>query len=203
MDWHNRDLYLLFTPSLCALEPWATLQESLAAGVGLVQWRTPLVDHAGLERCAQECGERGVPLIVNDDVQAAASNLKVAGAHVGQGDMRPDLARATIRADQVLGISSHDPAQARRAIQAGADYIGIGPCYATATKGYTQGIPAASLTRVFADTAAPTYAIGGVTVERLAELRELGCQRVAVSQAILAAPQPGREVERFLAGLRE
>ena len=202
MDWHDRDLYLLFTPSLCALDPWVTLRECLAAGVGLVQWRTPTVDHTALERCAQECHRHRVPLIVNNDVEAAAANLMVAGAHIGQDDMRPDLARAAIRDSQVLGISSHDLGQARRAVEAGADCLGIGPCYATSTKGYTEGIPTSTLAQVFTDIEVPTYAIGGITAQRLTELRELGCQRVAVSQAILSATQPGREVERFLRGLR-
>ena len=202
MDWDDRDLYLLFTPALCAQEPWTTLQECLAAGVGLVQWRTPVVDPAELARCAEECHRQSVPLVVNNDVRVAASNPTACGAHVGQDDMQPDLARATLRADQILGISSHDPAQAHRAMRAGADYIGIGPCYPTATKGYSKGIPGSSISQVFAETSVPTFAIGGVTVERLAELKDLGCRRVAVSQAILAAPHPGREVERFLSGLR-
>lgn len=202
MDWHNRDLYLIFTPSLCTTDPWMTLDECLRAGTGLVQWRTPAVEPEELERCAMACGEYGVPLIVNNDVHAAASCPGVAGAHLGQDDMTPDLARASLRADQVLGISSHDLAQARQAVADDADCIGIGPCHATTTKGYRSGLPPSILSAVFENISLPTYAIGGITADRLPALRELGCQRVAVSQAILGAARPGREVERLLTALR-
>jgi len=202
MDWHNRDLYLIFTPSLCTTDPWMTLDECLRAGTGLVQWRTPAVEPEELERCAMACGEYGVPLIVNNDVHAAASCPGVAGAHLGQDDMTPNLARASLRADQVLGISSHDLAQARQAVADDADCIGIGPCHATTTKGYRSGLPPSILSAVFENISLPTYAIGGITADRLPALRELGCQRVAVSQAILGAARPGREVERLLTALR-
>lgn len=202
MDWRNRDLYLIFTPSLCVLDPWATLAESLAAGVELVQWRATTADRQELERCALACAEHSVPLIVNDDVRTAATCPGVAGAHVGQDDMAPELARATLRPDQVLGISSHDLAQARQAVAAGADCIGIGPCYATSTKGYQAGLPSSTLTAVFENIAVPTYAIGGINPDRVRELRKLGCRRVAVSQTILGSPKPGRAVERLLTALR-
>lgn len=203
MHWHNRDLYLIFTPSLCTMDPWTTLAECLGAGVELVQWRAPTTDRDELERCATACGEHGVPLILNNDVHTAATCPGVAGAHVGQDDMPPDLARASLRADQVLGISSHNLAQARQAVAAGADCIGIGPCHASATKEYRTGLPPSTLAAVFENISLPTYAIGGITADRLPALRELGCRRVAVSQAILGATQPGREVERLLTALRQ
>ncbi len=201
MDWLNRDLYLIFTPSLCRSDPWVTLGECLRAGVQLVQWRAPLLDSEDLNRCAEACGQQQVPLIVNNDVAAAALCAGAAGSHIGQDDMAPDQARQTLRPDQVLGISSHDLIQAQQALTDGADCIGIGPCYATSTKGYQTGLPAATLRSVFEDIEIPSYAIGGITAERIPELRSLGCQRVAISQAILGAKQPGREVERILAAL--
>jgi len=201
MDWLNRDLYLIFTPSLCRSDPWTTLTECLGAGVQLVQWRAPLVDSEDLKRCAEACGQHQVPLIVNNDVTAAALCAGAAGSHIGQDDMAPDHARQTLRPDQILGISSHNLIQAQQAVADGADCIGIGPCYASTTKGYQTGLSAATLRSVFERIEIPSYAIGGITAERVAELRSLGCQRVAVSQSILGAIQPGREVERILTAL--
>jgi thiamine-phosphate pyrophosphorylase len=111
------------------------------------------------------------------------------------------LARQRLRDHQVLGVSTHEFAQARAAVADGADHIGIGPCFATPTKGYDRGLEPAMLRSVFTSIALPSFAIGGITPERVATLRELGCSRVAVSTAILQAEDTADAVRRFLAAL--
>jgi thiamine-phosphate pyrophosphorylase len=181
-------LYLLFTPTACRHDPWQTLAAALAHGVDLVQWRVKERDADGFTRCRELCRDHGVPLVVNDDVMLAR-RARVHGAHIGQADMPAEAARKLL-VGQSLGVSTHDPAQIAAAAAAGADYIGFGPCHATATKGYTQGKSPAEIEAALAAAekhALPLFAIGGITADNLVPLRVLGVDRIAVSSAILGA----------------
>ncbi len=184
-------LYLLFTPSLCRHDPWATLSGAISGGVDLVQWRSKEPDPSGYLRCRELCRRRGVPLLVNDDVMLAVRS-QAHGAHIGQDDLPAEAARKLLDA-QWLGISTHDPQQIAAAAANGADYIGFGPCFPTATKNYEQGKSADEVEVAVAAAhahALPLFAIGGITAERLPGLRALGVDRIAVSGAILAADDP-------------
>lgn len=194
----SRRLYLLFTPALCRRDPWETLAQALRGGVDLVQWRVPGGgDRDGFERCRLQCRDAGVPLIVNDDVMLAVKS-HCAGAHVGQDDMPADAARKLLGRGW-LGVSTHDPAQIKTALAAGADYLGFGPCYPTATKGYEVGKrPDEIAAALAAAGAVPVFAIGGITADRMPELRAVGVRHVAVSSAVLAAPDAERAAAELL-----
>ena len=183
-------LYLLFTPSLCRADPWQTLRKALGSGcIDLVQWRQKDHDadeHQNVERCAAICRAFGVPLVINDNV-ALAAKLNAAGSHIGQDDMTPADARRLLGPSRWLGISTHSDQEIDAAIAAGADYIGFGPIFPTATKGYREGQPAAALDRALARSTVPVFAIGGITARRLVGLR---APRIAVSSAILDAGDP-------------
>lgn len=190
-------LYLLFTPELCIADPWATLERALLGGIELVQWRTKAQDPADLARCMHICSERGVPVVVNDDV-ALAAQLGAAGAHVGQQDMPPPKARKLLGADRWLGISTHDLDQLQKAHAAGANYVGFGPCFPTETKGYAHGLDR-DLIRAGAEASeVPLFAIGGIHRRNLPLLVELGVRRIAVSAAVLTAERPQDAAERLL-----
>lgn len=198
MSLHDRRLYLLFSPASCAADPWDTLAAALDGGVDLVQWRVPTADHVAFQRCRDACQRAGVPLLVNDDVMLAVRG-RVAGAHIGQDDMPAHAARRVL-GKLWLGVSTHDSAQIRAAVLAGADYVGFGPCHPTATKGYAEGKTAAEVEA--ATTAAqaqrvPLFAIGGITAANLPALRMNGVDRIAVSSAILQAADPRRAAEEL------
>lgn len=182
-------LYLLFTPELCRSEPFTTLRAALEGGVDLVQWRVKARDRDGARRCLSICGERGVPVIVNDDVDLAVE-LDAFGAHVGQDDLPAAEARRRLRPGQVLGVSTHDLAQIDRAVTDGADHIGFGPVFPTATKGYAQGQPAGALRAALARSVVPLWPIGGITPTNLPTVLAAGACRVAVSSAILCSSDP-------------
>jgi thiamine-phosphate pyrophosphorylase len=191
-------LYLLFSPALCRREPVRNLELALDGGVDRVQWRLPGRDRDGLERCLAVCRERGVPVIVNDDVELAVL-ADADGAHVGQGDMPVARARAVLGAQRALGASTHDAEQIRAAERAGADHFGFGPCFPTATKGYARGLGPQALALALRATLLPVYAIGGITAENLPELLAVGCTRIAVSSAILRASDPCAAAARLRA----
>ncbi|HZN38901.1 MAG TPA: thiamine phosphate synthase [Planctomycetota bacterium] len=195
-------LYLLFTPELCAGDPWKTLDMALDGGVDVVQWRVKTADRPGFARCRETCRQRRVPLFVNDDVMLAV-RWQADGAHVGQDDMPVEAARKLLR-DGWLGISTHDTAQIAAASAAGADYVGFGPCHKTATKGYDTGkspaeiegaIEAAQRLRL------PLFAIGGITPANLRPLRLLGIDRIAVSSWILQSEAPREAAAELRSGL--
>lgn len=193
-----RKLYLLFDPAGCRKDPWHTLAAAMRGGVDLVQWRTKGQGNEALPTAMQMCAQAGVPLLVNDD-QELARRSGAAGVHLGQEDGEFGPARLRLR-DAWLGISTHNLAQLEQAHRSGADYVGFGPCFPTATKGYTAGLPS-SLIAAAAQRAdelgMPLFAIGGITPARALALREFGVRRVAVSRAILAAADPEAAAAAF------
>ncbi|MEY4829509.1 MAG: hypothetical protein RLZZ562_1305 [Planctomycetota bacterium] len=192
-------LYLLFTPSLAGDKPWRVLENALKGGVDLVQWRSKEPDDAGFRACRDICMARSVPIFVNDDVMLAVRG-RAHGAHVGQDDMEPEVARKLL-VRQTLGVSTHDKKQIDAAVAAGADYVGFGPCYPTATKGYSEGLPAEAIEEAAFSCPVPLFAIGGIDASNLLRLRAFGVRRIAVSSAILKAQDPYAAAARLRAML--
>ena len=133
------------------------------------------------------CDEAGALLILNDrpDLVAAAG---ADGCHVGQDDMDVPAARALAGEGAIVGQSTHFPAEIDAATE--ADYIGVGPVYATPTK---PGRPAVGLELVrFAGAFAPVpfFAIGGIDASNVDAVVEAGARRIAVVRAIADAPDP-------------
>ena len=182
-------LYLLFTPALCAANPWETLEQAILGGVDLVQWRQKDRDPTDLARCMHVCSQHGVPVIVNDHVDLAVA-LSAPGAHVGQDDMKPREARKALGKERWLGVSTHSIQQLEAAQKAKADYVGFGPCFPTETKGYDEGLDRGLIEAAAHSAKIPLYAIGGIHRRNLPILLDLGVRRVAVSSAILGAEQP-------------
>ncbi|HEX6812979.1 MAG TPA: thiamine phosphate synthase [Planctomycetota bacterium] len=184
-------LYLLFTPEQCTGDPWSTLAMALDGGVDAVQWRVKTEDREGFARCREICQQRRTPLFVNDDVMLAVRS-QADGAHVGQEDMPVEAARKLL-VGRWLGVSTHDKAQITAAVADGADYVGFGPCYKTATKGYEVGKSRAEIEAAVEEAhrwRLPLFAIGGITPDNLKPLRALGVDRVAVSGWILRSNEP-------------
>ncbi|MEI6130944.1 MAG: thiamine phosphate synthase [Planctomycetota bacterium] len=185
----GRRLYLLFTPQLCTADPWQTLKAAIRGGVDLVQWRSKTPDDAGFRRCRDLCASYEVPLIVNDDVMLAVRG-RANGAHIGDDDMPPDAARR-IMPRGLLGISTHSLAQLHEATNAGADYVGFGPCFPTATKEYATGLAPDLIEAAVAASKVPLFAIGGICLDNLRSLQFLGVNNIAVCSTILRADDPG------------
>ena len=144
-----------------------------------------------LEALHPICQQAGVPLIVND--RAALAHL-ADGLHLGQSD-GPFPTGCGLR-----GRSTHDLLQLHAAMQEGADYVGFGPMYTTATKAEAgPGRGLAPLRLVLAQTRIPVVAIGGITLARLPELKGTGVQSWAVISAVLGAADPLQAAQAFRA----
>lgn len=198
-------LCLLATSAHCSGPLDTAIAAAIAAGCEMVQLREKESDDrkrlALARRIREMTAMQGALFIVNDRPDLAAL-VHADGVHLGQGDLPVREARKLLGEDRLVGVSTHNLEQARRAQEEGADYIGIGPVFATKTKtdvGPTLG--PASLAEILPELTIPAFAIGGIEPARAAELRQHGCTRVAVCAAILRAesiPQAVRKLRDAL-----
>ena len=199
MSLQGHKLYLLFTPSRAGPRPWRALEAALRGGVDLVQWRSKEPDDAGFRACRDLCQQHGVPIVVNDEVMLAIRG-HARGAHVGQDDLPAEAARKLL-GRLWLGVSTHDTTQIEAATRAGADYVGFGPCFPTATKGYEHGLDPAVIEAAAFACKLPLFAIGGIRPDNVRRLYGLGIRRIAVCSAILRADDPEAAAAELRAAL--
>jgi thiamine-phosphate pyrophosphorylase len=130
-----------------------------------------------------------VPVIINDDIDAAFET-GADGVHLGQEDwgaIPRDERRERLAGLDIVGISTHSLEQALTAERDGADYIGVGPIFPTATKPRVKPVGLELVRQVASRVATPFFAIGGITLENIEEVLDAGARRVAVVSAILNA----------------
>lgn len=166
------------------------VQAALAGGVTILQLREKHASHGELVAAARRlkpvCEAYGVPLIIDDDVEAVLES-GADGVHVGQEDMAVAEARRILGPDKIIGASAHSEAEAREAVRQGADYLGCGAVFATATKNDTTPLSREELRRIYRSVEVPAVAIGGITEANCMELAASGIAGIAVVSAIFAA----------------
>lgn len=147
------------------------------------------------------CTPYEVPCLVNDRLHVALAT-GAAGGHVGADDLPVAAAREVLGPAAVLGATAREPATALAAVTAGASYLGVGPCRATATKdGLPPPIGVAGVRAVVEAVDVPVIAIGGVTAAHVAELRAAGAYGVAVVGALSQAADPARAAVELVRAL--
>ncbi|MEW5321640.1 thiamine phosphate synthase [Geobacillus thermoleovorans] len=173
------------------------LKEALDGGVTLFQFRekgSGALKGADKEELARQlqrlCRAYGVPFIVNDDVELALA-IDADGVHVGQDDEDARRVREKI-GDKILGVSAHNVEEAMAAVEAGADYLGVGPIYPTSSKEDAKEAQGPDVLRRLreAGIAIPIVAIGGITAGNAKTVIEAGADGVSVISAIASAPSP-------------
>jgi thiamine-phosphate pyrophosphorylase len=181
----------------------AFARELRDAGVLLLQYRDKLGSPQQLLEAAAQIKDifagSGAMLILNDRADLAVL-AGWDGVHVGHTDMSPEAVRRVIGPQRVLGVSTHNEAQLRAADAGEADYVAVGPVYATSSKADTEpviGLEGVRLARAL--TSKPLVAIGGITLERAAEVIAAGADSVAVIGALL--PMDGASVRDRVAAL--
>ena len=160
------------------------LSLALEGGVALLQYRRKRLDLTEARAVAALARRHGVPLIVNDDVELALE-LDADGVHLGRDD--GDLAVARKRlGDRILGASCYDDAgRARRAVQAGADYVAFGSVFVSPTKPAAVRAP---LSLFATRLGVPLCAIGGITLENAPRILAAGADLLAVVTDLFDAP---------------
>ena len=195
-------LYVILDATLLNNSPRDCAQELAAAGVRLLQYRDKLASARDLLKTSRELvsslNSYGSSLVVNDrpDIAVLAG---AAGVHVGQEDLEPEQARAVTGEHLWVGVSTHNLEQFRRAAATSADYIAVGPIFATASKENPDPVVGLELLRqVRSLTDKPIVAIGGITLERAASVIAAGADSVAVIRDVLCARKPGERARGFL-----
>ncbi len=190
---------VVLSEAQCA-RPWAdVLKATIDGGAECVQVREKQLDAGPLRRRVDEvlaiARPAGMTVIVNDraDVALAAG---ADGAHLGSSDLSIADVRRLVGRELILGASTHDLDEARGAVEAGADYCGVGCMFDSGTKpDAPPGGPAYLAAFVERFPAMPHLAIGGITPDNVQLLVEAGARGVAVSSAICSAERPQRVVQ--------
>lgn len=166
------------------------VEQAIKGGAGIVQLREKNLNDAEFLQEAIElkavCKRYNVPLIINDNVDVMLK-ADADGIHVGQSDLDAADVRKLIGPDKILGVSAHNPDEARLAVKHGADYLGVGAAFATDSKTDVNVVPHSVYKEICNEVAIPVVAIGGINKENIAELKGSGISGAAVISAIFAA----------------
>jgi thiamine-phosphate pyrophosphorylase len=197
-------LYPLTDRRLSGLSHAEQVSQLSEGGATLVQLRekilSPFEFYTEAEAALRVARERGVKIIINDRVDIALA-LKADGVHLGQDDLPPEDARRILGPDTIIGFSTHDPEQARRAAQMPVDYIAIGPIFATSTREASGPPVGLEGLRIVRQTVGPIplVAIGGITLENGQEVLDAGADAIAVVRDIwIPTGQAARQTNRLL-----
>ncbi len=195
-------LYVILDATLLDNSPYDCAQELAATGVRLLQYRDKSASARDLLETSRKLvlslSSYRTSLIVNDrpDVAALAG---AAGVHVGQEDLDPEQARAVVGEEMWVGVSTHNLEQFRRAAATCADYIAVGPIFATTSKAKPDPVVGLELIRQARPlTDKPIVAIGGITLDRAASVIAAGADSVAVIRDVLCAAKPATQARRYL-----
>lgn len=198
-------LYAIADSSVLTVEQAPALVErAIAGGVTAVQVRAKDLDDSLFVKFALAvtgvAAREGVKVIINDRV-ALVSAVEADGVHLGSLDMAVSTARALLGAEALIGTTAHNMDEIREAEMSDADYVGFGSIYPSPTKKVeeiqgTEGIRAARQL-----TTLPMVAIGGITVERAADVIAAGADGIAVISGLWSAEDVEARARRYRAAI--
>ena len=148
------------------------------------------------ESLSRICREAGVPFILNDHVDLALA-VSSDGVHVGQKDLPIAVVRRLVGPEMIIGASTNNPDEARRAEEDGADYVSVGRLYETVSKSDTRPATTDTIRAVKAAVAIPVCAIGGINESNIDDVIAAGADMAAVISAVCSAPNPLEAARRL------
>lgn len=181
------------------------VEAALEGGADVVQLRDKDASDEELLAAAARfralCDAHGALFVLNDRPDLAV-RAGADGVHVGQEDARVEEARAIVGDELLVGQSTHAPQQFEAGLRSGADYLSVGPVWATPTK---PGRPAAGLDYVRHAAAhaggRPWFAIGGIDAGNVGEVIAAGAERIVVVRALRDAADPAAAARELRAAL--
>ena len=185
--------------------PEVVAQQLCDGGADLIQLRAKTSSPAEIRRMAEAIlpitRRANVGLVINDHLDIARE-VGAEICHLGQEDFfdagHKSVEKLKIKnAKLKIGLSTHASAQAERAIAAGADYIAIGPIYATGTKPTAKPVTLEYVRWAAANVKLPWFAIGGINLQTIDAVLEAGAKRICVVSAILNAPDAAKACAEF------
>ncbi|HTQ49986.1 MAG TPA: thiamine phosphate synthase [Candidatus Acidoferrales bacterium] len=193
------------TACLQGRTPEVVAQQLCDGGADLIQLRAKKSSPDEIRRMAEAVlpitNHANVGLVINDHLEIAR-DIGAELCHLGQEDFfDAGYTRCSeIRSQKPevrIGLSTHAPGQAKRALAAGADYLAIGPVYATGTKPTAKPVTLEYVRWAVVNVAIPWFAIGGITLENLGDVLAAGARRVCVVSAILNARDVAKACAEF------
>src|SRR5579863_3201783 len=195
-------LYAIIDPTLLTISELALAESLAGSGVELIQYRDKTASSRRYFEISRQLvhvlGPCGARLIVNDrpDVALLAG---AGGVHVGREDLGVEDARAICGTDRWVGVSTHTLEQLAEADRTSADYVAFGPIFQTSTKKNPDPVVGTELLRrARAMTKKPLVAIGGITLERAADVYRAGADSLAVIRDLICAPDPAVRAREYL-----
>lgn len=194
-------LYAILDPSCfgSGQDLFFAAQQWCEAGVSLLQYRNKLGNARQMLEQARELRQSlgNTIRLIMDDRPDLAMAADFDGVHVGQDDLSPESARKVIGKDLWLGLSTHNPEQLADADQTSADYLAIGPVFATSSKQNPDPVVGLEgVRRARQLTKKPLVAIGGITRKNCIAVIEAGADSVAVISDLV--PEPRKSAEEYL-----
>ena len=180
-----------------------TVDQAIGGGVTLVQLREKTATSRDFYELALRVKAvtdgHNVPLIINDRLDIALA-VDADGLHIGQEDLPVAVARRLLGPDKILGATAATVKDAVAAQAAGADYLGSGAVYPTSTKQGKALLPLTTLSQIKQAVHIPVVAIGGISADNIAPVRQSGVDGVAVVSSIMNSPDPAstaKEMKRI------
>lgn len=203
--------FIVGTENTAGRDPMQILEAALEAGIDYFQLRekgpNALSGAELLEfalACKALCQRYSTPIIVNDDIELAVA-IEADGVHIGQDDVPASAVRQILGSDKILGVSVHSLQEAKQAVENGADYVGMGPVFATSTKSDAKAPAGVDGIRAVktAYPELPIIGIGGISSGNAETVWKAGASGAAVISAISHAEDIGAEVAALRASATE
>jgi thiamine-phosphate pyrophosphorylase len=199
----NSRLYVLLDDDLCRGNLVKIARKAINAGADIIQLRFKngtVLDKLRLAKILRKLSRGKCLFVVNDDIDVALA-VGADGLHLGQEDLPIELARKIFSRKLLIGISCHSLRQAKDAQRRGADYIGIGPIFATSAKPKLHPIGPKVLSQIKKNIRIPAFAIGGINQKNIKKITDLGVNRVVIGRAICKSKNIDKTIKRFRAFL--
>ncbi len=164
-------------------------EEAIKGGATFIQIREKNLNEQNFEQEALQlkklCGKYRIPFVVNDNVRLA-KKIDADGVHIGQDDMTLPEARKILGGQKIIGVSAQTVQEAVLAETQGADYLGVGAVFQTGSKDDAVEVPLETLKEICKAVKIPVVAIGGITKDNVAGLKDSGICGISVISAIFA-----------------
>ncbi|MGL5034962.1 MAG: thiamine phosphate synthase [Microcystaceae cyanobacterium] len=194
----SASLYLVTSPQSNILE---VVESALKGGLTLVQYRDKDTEDYLRFPLAQKlcklCHQYDALFIINDRLDLALA-VNADGLHLGQQDLPIQVARQLLGPQILIGRSTTNPTEMARAIAEGADYIGVGPVYATPTKIDKKATGLDYVNYAQENATLPWFAIGGIDQDNITDVIKAGASQIAVVRAIMQAENPEKATQLLL-----
>ena len=202
MDLKTCKIYLVTDEKACLEKDfYSCIEEAIKGGVGIVQLREKNISTKDFYEKALKvkeiCKNYGVLFIINDRLDIAQA-VGADGVHLGQSDMPIEKARKILKDKFLIGATARNIEEAKRAELLGADYIGSGAIFGTSTKDNAKKLEMEELKKIVASVKIPVFAIGGININNVGILKNIGLQGICSVSGILSEKDCKKAVELML-----